>query len=571
MAASLARPRPVLLFLLLLLLLFSATVATAQVPPPPPPPSAPAASRDAGKVIEGTAILKGQVVSPAGEPIKRATVTLSAGSPGESPRAMTTDAEGRFEFQRVRSGRLSLAASKMGYVTTGIGAKRPGGPSRPIEVAEGATLENANITLAPGCAISGRLLDEYGDPVSDAYPRLLKFRFTQGRRQLATVTVPQPERSNDLGEFRVFGLAPGDYYLAVAFRPLLLNSTPDSNNTGYAPTYYPGTANQGEAARIACGVGQEVRLNDLTLVTVPTVNVSGTVRTSAGKLPPGYTSISLHQAGANAPPAGSAALFASNQPDGGFMIADVAPGDYVLQVQVNGGEEGAVVPLSVARSVTGLSVTTSKAGIVSGRILADTGLTLNLPMTQVQLGLTPLEPDARRLSFGGSDRVREDGTFELSGLNGVFTLRSTAPGWHLKALRLNGADVTDTGVPFRFNGDVAGLEVVLTNRSTTLSGVVRDERETTVHDYAALAFPEDPAKWHWNSRYLQMARPDQSGTFRFQDLAPGRYLVAAVREVEPDEWTDPEILERLRERATRVTVVHGDTKTVQLTLIEEKR
>lgn len=569
MAARLARScRPVVFSALMVF--FVAAIAPAQQPPPPPQNVPAAQSRDQGKIVEGTARLKGQVLSPTGEPIKRATVVLSGGGPNEQPRSVTTDGEGRFEFERVRSGRLSLTASKVGYVTTGIGAKKPGGAARPIDVADGAILENANIRLERGCAVSGRLLDEYGDPVTDGVPRLLKFRFAQGRRQLATVY--QGERTDDLGEFRIYGVAPGDYYLAVAFRPMILSGEPATNNSGYAPTYYPGTASQAEAARIGCTVGQEVRLNDLALMTVPTVTISGTVRLSTGKPPGGPASIlSLQQLGANATQ-GAMPVFASSQTDGSFTMADVVPGDYLLQVQISGSNEGAILPLSVTRSITGLAITTTKAGVLSGRVVPDTGLSFNIPMAQVSLGLTPLQPDARRVGFSGADRIKDDGTFEVSGLHGVFGLRTAAPGWHVKTVRLNGADVTDSGVPMAFSGDVSGLEVTLTNRVTTVSGTVQDDRQATVHDYAVLAFPEDRAKWHWNSRYQQMARPDQAGKFMFQNLAPANYLFVAVREAEPEEWTDPEFLERLRDRAARVSVTEGDAKTLQLSLAtEEKR
>ena len=49
--------------------------------------------------------------------------------------------------------------------------------------------------------------------------------------------------TNDIGEFRLAGLPPGDYYVSATFRNLNFGPQEETNDrTGYAPTYYPGTA-----------------------------------------------------------------------------------------------------------------------------------------------------------------------------------------------------------------------------------------------------------------------------------------------------------------------------------------
>lgn len=516
------------------------------------------------------------MLSPDGQPIKRVTVVLSSGTPGEQARSATTDSEGRFTFQSLASGRFTLTASKVGYVTTGLGARRPGGPSRPVEIADGATLDGANITLARGCVISGRLIDEYGDPVSGATVRVLKYRFTAGRRQLAPIGGwSQP--TDDLGQFRNYGLAPDDYYVAAVLRPQFMNGDA-APASGYAPTYYPGTANMAEAARLSCRAGQDVANVDFALSVVPTVQVSGTLRDSSGKTPSsGYLMLMSADTGSGAGITSGVGSAASLQPDGKFTIGEVVPGEYLLRASVQGSSpaetEIAVVPLTVARNVTGMSITTGKMGLASGRVVPDTGLSFNIQPTQITVTPTPVDPAMPRgLGAGGIGRVTPDGTFDFSGLHGPWTFRAAAPGWALKALRLNGADVTDTPVTFRANADVSGLEVVLTNRLTSLSGTVTDAQGKTAHDYVLLLFAQDSAKWHWNSRYFAMGRPDQEGRFKLATVPPGSYFVAAVRDADPEEWTDPESLGALKPRATRITLAEGDAKVLELSLVaEEKR
>jgi hypothetical protein len=553
-----------------------AAETVAAQPPPPPPPStpvpftAPAGPRDAVKGREGTARVQGTVVSSDGQPIKRATVTLSGGAPGDPQRAATTDAEGRFAFQHVPSGRFTLLARSVGYVATGRGAKRPGGPSRPLEIGDGAVLDNANITLARGCAFAGRVVDEYGEPVSGVMVRPMKYRFTGGRRQLAPVAA-FPETTDDLGQFRTYGLPAGEYYVAATIMPTFTNGD-SSATSGYAPTFYPGTASPTEATAVGCLAGQEVTGIDFALNVVPTFRVSGTLRDSAGKAPasamvtlmpwepgPGLVGVGVGNTG-------------MVQPDGTFTIGDVVPGQYSIRASTAGPSSGeiAVAPLTVTRNVTGLSITTARTGVVTGRVVADTGLSFNIPLAQVSVYATPANPAAPRMS-SGSPRVTAEGTFELSGLDGQWMFRASAPGWWLKAVRLNGEDITDRPVALHANTDVAGLEVVLTTRTTSVSGTAADPQGKMLHDYVLLLFPQDTTKWHWNSRFLATGRPDQHGRFKLNNVPPGDYFVAAVREVEAEEWTDPEVLARLKGRATRLTLAEGDHKTVDVPLLEEEK
>lgn len=254
--------------------------------------------------------------------------------------------------------------------------------------------------------------------------------------------------------------------------------------------------------------------------------------------------------------------------DGSFVFPEVVPGEYTLRAQVTG--EGAMMALTVTRSVTGLALTTGRPGVARGRVVADAGVTAPLPTTQVSIVTAAW--DTGFLGQGMPVRVKEDGTFEIAALHGLGMLRASAPGWYLKAVRHDGVDVTDTPLSFRYTADISGLEIVLSNRGTTFSGTVHSAKGAASRDYFLLVFPEDKAKWNWNSRFLQMARPDQSGRFRIEQLPPGDYLAVAVREAELDEWKDPEYLERIRAGATKVTLAEGEAKEVDLQLFtEEKR
>jgi hypothetical protein len=136
--------------------------------------------------------------------------------------------------------------------------------------------------------------------------------------------------------------------------------------------------------------------------------------------------------------------------------------------------------------------------------------------------------------------------------------------WQMKEVRREGVDITDT--PLDFATDVEGLEIELTQRETSVSGGVSDDRGGDVLDATVIVFADDPGKWGPHSRFIDSARPDQQGRFTIKGLPPGRYAAIAVGYLQPGEEKDPDMLEGWRERATRFTLSEGETLTLALKL-----
>ena len=149
-------------------------------------------------------------------------------------------------------------------------------------------------------------------------------------------------------------------------------------------------------------------------------------------------------------------------------------------------------------------------------------------------------------------------------LGGGFNAPPT--GWAVRSVRVNGVDVTDAGIEFKPNEEISGVEVELTNKLTTISGLVTNSRGEASKDYTAIVFAQDKDKWAGNSRYQSMGRPDQDGRFKIMGLPPGEYYIIAVDRVEPGQQGDPDFLESVRSRATSLSLNEGETKTVDLRL-----
>ena len=165
-------------------------------------------------------------------------------------------------------------------------------------------------------------------------------------------------------------------------------------------------------------------------------------------------------------------------------------------------------------------------------------------------------------------RVADDMTFELSAMVGNNHLNAfnMPQSWSIRAIRVNGVDVIDDGIDVKPGEQVTGVDVELTNKITTVSGLVTNTRGERAKDCTLVIFTADNRRWKPNGRYLRTARPDQDGRFKVPGLPPGEYNIIAIDKLETGQWTDPDFLERLRFKATAFTLSEGETKTVDLKL-----
>ena len=138
--------------------------------------------------------------------------------------------------------------------------------------------------------------------------------------------------------------------------------------------------------------------------------------------------------------------------------------------------------------------------------------------------------------------------------------------WILKAVLLDGKDVTDTLLDFGTAYAGKPVEVLLTRQKGELSGLVQDDRGRLASDYRIVLFPEDEQQWTPFSRFIFLGRPDLQGRFTIGNLPSARYLAAAVESLDPGEERNPEMLSRLRGVATMVDLSSGQTRSITLRL-----
>lgn len=512
-----------------------------------------------------TALLRGRVLAAdSGEPLRRALVRASAPQLRES-RATRTDEMGVYEFKDLPAGRYTLTASKGSYITLAHGQFRPFEPGRPIEIGEGQILEKVDFRLPRGSVITGVVVDEFGEPAADVQVMPMRFQYAQGRRRLAPVG--RTSMTNDIGEFRLFGLPPGQYYVSATLRVNSPGSGSTDDRLGYAPAYYPGTAIVAEAEALTVGLGQALPNVTISLSPMRTARITGSAIDSDGTI---LTSGFVNAIETSGPTVMTTAGGASIRPDGSFTLSNIVPGEYTLQVTIPGGfgqvSESVSARVTVnGEDISGVQLIGVKPAVATGRVLVPLADRRTLNGSLLRLTAVPAQIESA-IGGGGASTVRDDFTFELRARPGRQLIRLANPpsGWGLRAVRVAGVDVTDEGIELRPNQEVSGIEIELTNRLSEISGQVLDARNRPITEYSVVVFSRDPQRWGWMSRHVAMARPDQDGRFFVRGLPAGEYQAIALDYVDGGEALDPEFLDRVRPGAVPFSLSDGQTRTLTL-------
>ena len=558
--------------------------------------------RDVRSYRTGTAVVSGVVLidDRDAKPLRRARVVL--GGDGSDGRTAITEDDGTFQFTDVPSGRYRITATRAGFVTTALGASRPGRSGKLVVVRDGSKVSDIIIKLPRGAVISGAVLDTNSQPLAAATVRALRYAVENGERTL--VSTHQQVTTDDRGEYRVFGLAAGEYFVVAGMRrvdgvttgiqrvtnddvtraKLGRRVSPDSQRSEgspnaaahgrerpvkYAAVFYPGTSSVVHAVAVRVAAGEERMGVDIQAQLEPVADLSGTVSLPSGDSP----FFTLHLIETGRPfIAGITDIFPpfETNSSGQFRITDVPPGIYTITAETAfASRYWAQTEIVVTRDdIPGIALALQPTMTFSGRIRAERPEAAP-DFTKARITLAPAEP--RRVT-------RRIGPAEISA-NGSFTITGVAPGryrmsvtaidskgstWVPLSATVEGRDLLDLPIEIRAGQNVANAEVTFTDRPTELSGSLRDASGQVLTDGYVIVFAADRTFWSPQSRRIAATEASPDGRYSFHNLPPGEYLVATVDDVENSEWFDPEFLESLNPSAVKVVLEPGERKVQDL-------
>jgi len=515
---------------------------------------APASGVIAGLVLDGATR----------QPIRRAIVTLSTVDAHPQDAVAWTDANGRFAFGYLPTGRYEIHVTKTGYLAAAYGSDSLRRPPGVISLAAGEVRNDLLFRLRVESSISGTVTDGDGDPLANIQILAMRPGWQRGQRQFIGAGGVGSDRN---GRYRL-NLPEGTYLVMAQQqgRPLPIRAEASAGETpppyGYVPQYYPGTDRVESATLLKVEPGQEYTEIDFHLRVQPQVALQGKIVPPPQAGPAEQLTLTaVRDEEGNRPIRGEAVI-----KDLTFRIDGLTPGSYVLTAQatiegrryrgvqrIETGSEGArdlAIPLEPSIDLSG---TVSVDGPGAAKVLPSS------------VSLVPGD----RLPFNGLPlraTVGPDGAFTIQGVPpGVWDINVNplGPEAYLKSMRLGDQDVLTEEMAIQ-SSTRAPLKIVIGTPPASIQGEVSKDGQPA--RAAVLLAPE--AKFRHVMSFYRSVIADAAGHFEIKNARPGTYRLFAFDEFDPQSIQDPEFLKPFEQEGATVALREGQAASQKLTVIQ---
>ena len=505
------------------------------------------------------AAIEGLVVNQAtGQPMRGVHVRLFSSDPNADgqPYGAITDLAGHFSITSLPAGLYIADAIERGFFRV---PPKGEGPLQRVSLKAGQQRTGFKIEMAQGATISGRVLDDNGDPVQTGVR-------AEAESERALFFYGRWGNSDERGEFHM-SLPPGKYYIVaeansgVAGEPEI--RTDGTAEATYGRTYYPGSAAKAKAVLVETVAGAELTGVDIHLARQARGGSIGGVVTG-GADATGGTMVALEQ-GDDAQHMGLAGNTGADR-DGHFLFSNVQPGTYrLIAWHQNDKTRLYCQPVDVhldGGDVTNVSLVLAPGGELTGKLEM-----AGSPGTEkLSVGLEPKQPGY----FGEpppSVEVDQSGAFRIANIApGAYRVKVTpmAENGYLKSVRLDGAEAPDGELDLWHAVQGSSLKIAVSRNGGQVSGKLLDKDGEPLGAMPVMVLLVTDPKEIDFERSLKMV---EDGTYRFQGLRPGKYRLLAF-----DEW-GPEFMETVKKLAPsteEIEIKEGDRKVKDLKLLAKE-
>ena len=572
-----------------------------------------------------TSSLEGRVVRwGTSEPLAKATVELRRVQSGASaPFVATSASDGRFAFPSIPAGEYRVVATRAGFVRAEYGQRWPSGAGTVLTVPPGQAISNVPIPMLQTGAVSGTVRDQLGRPLGNADVDAYIATYKTGRRSLTKV---QSVVSDDRGEYRLFWLNPGRYFVAARHPELsggpmrvggismggaggpkgFQRFSTTGDNAGapaiglgpqrrvtakekYVAVYYPNTSDEAAAATIEVAPGGEVQAIDFVVAPVPLHRVRGRVVYESNNEPAMSARVQwITAAGASpaipSPEDGLGALFGGEPPvtsveccEGTFDIG-LPSGSYTLVAAVNNLNARTAVTVGDG-DVDGVVLSIGRGFSIAGRVSFEgrTPTAAELEMFRLGLAMDPpvngLVPDSYSTILPSRAFTIETGRGDfrvavapLLSVPGAFRFPPMNNTSALKDLFVKSIRLGDADVlnnGLHLDGPTQQtLEITFARATGSLEGRVVGPDGQPLPNVTVAVVPG--AARRNRTDLMKSTSSDSSGQFRLAGVPPGDYVAFAIDGPDDGEWQNPDTLPAREARGVAVRIAETSSAGVEL-------
>jgi hypothetical protein len=522
----------------------------------------PAVRPDASSVrgsIQGVVVRAGATALAAGQELADARVELKPGN-----LSVLTGADGVFTFRNLAPGRYVISVTRDGFVLQEDHKRGLTASGLSITLTAGQTLKDIALPLIPAPVIVGKVFDPYGEPLAAALVQAYVRKYTPYGTKLK---IARKGMTNDMGEFRLFGLNFGGYFVSAGYgdrdRAAAVGKTQLSSNVakaddGYASVFFAGAEEISRAQATHLNPGSDPGPLNIYLTDPARFKIRGQVLPLRSD-----TKIVLAPKGSDLT---ESDYFIQPNSAGAFEIRGVSPGAYLLLATASGGAlTSDVIAVNVTdNDIDGVPLALAQTMSISGALILEGVPRGSLSGLRVKLEQTNTEFEQTIDARAGSD--------------GVFTLEHVSPfaeydvvvdplppGAYVKSISFGGPNMLLGKLRPSPNRP---LQIVVSAAMDDLDVHVTKAGDPAPGTQVVL-IPE-PSLRRRADRYVT-GFSGESGDLHLTGIPPGRYTAYAFEQIEAGAYYvfaySPAASNRFTDRAVSVTVGGSGDKKIDLRVI----
>lgn len=553
------------------------------------------------------ASISGTVVNAEGHGLGRASVALRWAAALDDVKTTFTDEQGRFEFANLKPGLYFLRAEKRGYAEQMSRAF----PGTQVQVPAGEQVKDVLLKLYPAAVIRGHVVDENGEPMffasvfaflhdtvgpaqgtsgktnyvaaSEDGAGNVRYRAREGTADTQTFRPAGRARTDDRGEYRLYGLPPGYYYVNVAGFP--------AGTKTYPSAFYPAAPPLEDAAALQLKPGDELPVNFAlqpvraaaaqasTAAEANPASLAGRVVSSEGG-PLGHATVTLRWFGGGK----SETKSTVTDEDGRFEFTNLKAGVCSLGARKTGytGLDGFIngirQQLTAGEHVDEVVLKLDGAAAISGRVVDENGEAME------GTAVSAYEQDTSgRITQNPSlphDATTDDrGEFRIHSLPPgqycvrAITTRSPGPGRAYPPLFYPGTPLREAAVSLGVRpGDELRANFTLRPvKGVAVRGHVRGQVGTPTVSLEERE-SEVPGSSPFEAGHPRAASVKPDGSFEVKNVPPGKYEVRVTEAMAPPTPPRPPGPTRQppREGRANVDVAEADVEGVEVALADRR-